>query len=60
MTQANQKKLYDHFVKLSKEGKDDEQRANCKRYAEEILKSFPDFNKVEKKEEPTDSKKKVK
>lgn len=53
MTKANQKKLYDHFVKLSKEGKSDVQRANCKRYAEDILKSFPDFKKEEpKKEEP--------
>ncbi len=62
MTRDNQKKLYEHFVKLSKDGKDDEQKANCAKYAAEILKSFPDFAKKEEpKEAPkTDSKKKVK
>ncbi len=49
MTEANQKKLYDNFVRLSKEGKDETQRKNCARYAADILKSFPDFAK---KEEP--------
>ncbi len=58
MTRDNQKKLYDNFVRLSKDGKDDIQKENCKKYAAEILKSFPDFAK---KEEPkADSKKEVK
>lgn len=56
MTKDNQKKLYDHFVKLSKDGKDDIQKANCKKYAAEILKSFPDFAK--KPEQPKKEEKK--
>ena len=43
MTEANQKKLYDNFVRLSKEGKNEAQRVNCAKYAANILKSFPDF-----------------
>ena len=71
MTEANQKKLYDNFVRLSKEGKDEAQRTHCKKYAAEILKSFPHFAKKEEPKEEisdpqviskpkTDSKKKVK
>ena len=47
--EAEQRRLYNHFVALSKNGKTDEQRANCKKYAAEILASFPQFLKpVEK------------
>lgn len=46
----NQKKLYDHFIKLSKEGKTDKQRAFGLQSANDILKSFPDF--AGKKERP--------
>ena len=42
----NQKVLYDHYVKLSKEGKTDKMRADAKFRAAEILKSFPDFAKA--------------
>ncbi len=41
----NQKIMYDNFLRLSTEGKTDIQRKNCKGYAAEILKSFPDFEK---------------
>ena len=51
MTEANQKKLYDYFVDLSKNGKDEAQRANCKGYAADILKSFPHFNDGKKNSE---------
>lgn len=60
MTETNQKILYDNFVKLSKDGDTPKKRANCKQYAEDILKSgFAHFKVKEnsKKEEP---KKKVK
>ena len=52
MTKENQKVMYEHFKKLSVEGKTDIQRKHCKGYAADILKSFPDFEKVpeEKKE----------
>ncbi len=56
MTEENQKKLYLNFKRLSKEGVNDKQRKECGRYAKEILKSFPQF---EKKEE-TKSTEKVK
>ena len=43
--EAEQRRLYNHFVALSKNGKTDEQMANCKKYAAEILASFPQFLK---------------
>lgn len=47
--EENQRKLYNHFKKLSVEGKTDAQREKCAGYAAEILKSFPQFEKkVEK------------
>lgn len=45
---ANQKILYDHFVKLSKENNGVVGK-NAAKYAEEILKSFPEFKEKEKK-----------
>ena len=51
MTEENQKKLYLHFKRLSKEGVDPKQRKECGRYATNILKSFPQFNVKEKKTE---------
>lgn len=44
----NQKKLYDHFVKISKE-RNGIVAKNAARYAEEILKSFPEFKEERKK-----------
>ena len=51
MSEIEQKRLYEHFKKLSVEGKDSKQRTECGKYAAEILKSFPQFEKkvVEKK-----------
>ena len=46
---SEQKKLYDHYLNLSINGTTEIQRINCKGYAEEILKSFPEFKKVPKK-----------
>ena len=43
--EENQRKLYNHFKKLSVEGKTDAQREKCAGYAAEILKSFPQFEK---------------
>ncbi|HEB47116.1 MAG TPA: hypothetical protein ENI22_01465 [Candidatus Pacearchaeota archaeon] len=43
--EENQKKLYDHYMDLSVNGKDDIQKANCLKYAKDILKSFPQFEK---------------
>ena len=40
---AEQKRLYEHYMKLSKEGETTKQRTECKRYAEQILESFPEF-----------------
>lgn len=52
MTKENQKILYEHFKKLSVEGNDNLTRERAKKAAEEILKSFPEFEKkVEKKVE---------
>ena len=48
MTEINQKKLYENFKRLSKEGKDNKQRTECGKYAAEILKSFPQFEVKEK------------
>ncbi len=45
MTEENQKKLYENFKKLSVEGVDEKQRTECKKYAKQILDSFPDFEK---------------
>ena len=45
---SEQKKLYDHYLNLSINGTTEIQRINCKGYAEEILKSFPEFKKVPK------------
>ena len=57
MTKANQKILYDHFksiadnVKKDKGNKDFKPivRENCKRYASDILESFPEFSKSKEK-----------
>jgi len=49
MTKENQKKLYEHFKKLSEQGHS-LIHLNAKKHAEEILKSFPEFE-VSKKEE---------
>ena len=51
--EKEQKRLYEHFKKLSVDGVDTKQRTECKRYAKEILKSFPHF---EKKENPKSDK----
>ena len=51
MTKENQKILYDHYTKLSKDGDTDKIRADAKLRAKDILGSFPDFaNKSEKPE----------
>lgn len=47
--EANQKILYNHFIKQSKEHENDIIRERCKRNAEEILKSFPQFEVKEVK-----------
>ena len=41
--EKEQKRLYEHFMKLSVEGVTTKQRTECLRYAKEILKSFPQF-----------------
>ena len=51
MTETEQKRLYEHFKKLSKDGKDNIQRENCKKYATQILDSFPQFEVKEKPKE---------
>ena len=57
MSEVEQKRLYKHFKKLSKEGKDSKQRTECGKYAAEILKSFPQFEVKEKPEvKPSNSK----
>ena len=43
MTEANQKIMYDNFMRLSKEGDTDILRSNCLKYAKNILASFPEF-----------------
>lgn len=43
MTEVEQKRLYTHFKKLSKEGETSKQRTECGKYAKEILDSFPHF-----------------
>lgn len=55
MTKENQKILYDHYKaiadnKKKKNGVDYKPiiRENCAKYAADILKSFPDFEKKEK------------
>ena len=60
MTEKNQKKLYENFKRLSKEGKDEKQRTECGKYAAEILKSFPQFEKKEEVKKEINSKEKVK
>ncbi len=60
MTEINQKKLYDNFKRLSKEGKDSKQRTECARYAKQILDSFPHFEKPVKEEKPAKETKPVK
>ena len=45
--EANQKILYKHFKKQAVEHKLPGVRAKCKKAAEEILKSFPQFEKKE-------------
>ena len=47
MTEANQKKMYDGFMRMSKDGETDTKRANCLKYAKNILASFPHFAKAE-------------
>ena len=47
---ANQKVLYEHFLKLSKEDNGIKGK-NAKQYAEAILESFPEF-KAKTQEEP--------
>ena len=47
MTEANQKKMYEGFMRMSKEGDTDTKRANCLKYAKQILSSFPHFAKAE-------------
>ena len=48
--EANQKILYDNFKKEAKEHKVPAIRERCKKAAEEILKSFPHFEKKVKEE----------
>ena len=60
MTEENQKVMYDHFLRLSKEGTTDIQRAHCKQYAADILKSFPQFKESKKPEVPKETKPKEK
>ncbi len=57
MSEVNQKKLYEHYKKVEKDGITDIIRANAKKHKEDILKSFPKF-KVEPKEkvEPQETK----
>ena len=59
MTKENQKILYDHYIKLSKDGNTDKIRADAKLRAADILGSFPDFAKAvkapEKEPEKTDN-----
>ena len=63
MSKSEQERLYKHFLNLSVNGKNDIQKANCKKYADEILESYPEFAKkpevevkvdavIAKKEEP--------
>ncbi len=56
MSEVEQKRLYEHFKNLSKEGKDTKQRTECEKYAAEILKSFPQFEVKEKPEVKSNSK----
>ena len=49
MTEKNQKILYDHYMKLSKDGETDKIRREGKERAAVILKSFPQFAKAETK-----------
>ena len=56
--EENQKKLYDHFIDLSVNGKDEIQRNHGLEYAKEILKNFPQFaKKKEDKEKPAEEEK---
>ena len=48
---ANQKILYDHFVNLTKTGKDSITRDKAKRHAKQILESWPEFEVKEKVKE---------
>ena len=57
---ANQKILYDGFKKESVEGKSSIIRERCKKAAEEILKSFPDFEKKVEEKKTDSIKKEVK
>ena len=61
MTEENQKKLYDHYVKLAIEGTTEKIRENAKKRAEILLKDYPQFKKKSKEKEKikkTDSKEK--
>ena len=50
--EANQKRLYEHFEKIMKEGKTDLIRDRAKRNADEILKSYPQFAKKKEEDKP--------
>ena len=55
--EANQKILYENFIKEAEIHKNPVIRERCKKAAADILKSFPQFAKKEKvKEEKTNSK----
>ena len=56
MSKENQKKLYENFKKLSEEGKTEKQRVECGKYADEILQSYPEFEKIEKETKPVEKK----
>ena len=56
MTEENQKKLYEHYKKLSVEGETPKQRTECGRYAKEILNSFPQFEIIKVEEKKINSK----
>ena len=46
---SEQLRLYNHFLNLSINGQNTIQKANCKKYANEILESYPEFKVVEPK-----------
>jgi len=60
MSKTEQKRLYEHYKKLSKDGNTSIQRENAKKNGAEILKSFPEFEKPVKVEKPVKETKPVK
>jgi len=58
--EANQLILFEHYTKLSVEGKTPKIRESGKERAEELLKSYPHFKKQEPKPEPKPEKKEKK